>query len=386
MSCTKRPVVCIFLSSFIPGYKYGGPLQTILNLIDRLSCSFEFKVITSDRDLGDKQPYKDVELNVWIEKEKYSVIYLSKNFYCGYKLYSFLKSGDYDLIYFNGFFHPFFTFFPLLLVNFLRLDIPVLIAPRGEFSSAALNIKKVKKNIFLSLFSRLYRDAFVQASSEYEKKDIISSSVFIAKNIYIARNIPKKISTPEFYVNDHLSIVFLSRICEMKNLTFALDVLKEVKVKVSFDIYGPQEDRSYWNKCIEAIENLPNNILVNYCGIVKPTEVVSTLSKYDLLFLPTQGENYGHVIAESLSAGLPVLISDQTPWRNLISQDLGWDFPLDCFASFVKVIEAYSKTSKDHKVLNKKKVFDQAFKLLNNIDVIEDNVSMFNKVIESYRR
>ena len=35
--------------------------------------------------------------------------------------------------------------------------------------------------------------------------------------------------------------------------------------------------------------------------------------EYDLLFLPTKGENFGHVILESMSAGTPVLISDTTP-------------------------------------------------------------------------
>ena len=37
----------------------------------------------------------------------------------------------------------------------------------------------------------------------------------------------------------------------------------------------------------------------------------------DFLILPTKGENFGHVIAESLSASLPVIISQNTPWRNL---------------------------------------------------------------------
>ena len=48
----------------------------------------------------------------------------------------------------------------------------------------------------------------------------------------------------------------------------------------------------------------------------------------DLFFLPTRGENFGHVIAEALSVGTPVLISDQTPWRKLAAVGLGHDLPL----------------------------------------------------------
>ena len=53
-----------------------------------------------------------------------------------------------------------------------------------------------------------------------------------------------------------------------------------------------------------------------------------TLAAYHLFLLPTRGENFGHVILEALSAGCPVLISDQTPWRGLESSGIGWALPL----------------------------------------------------------
>jgi glycosyltransferase involved in cell wall biosynthesis len=53
------------------------------------------------------------------------------------------------------------------------------------------------------------------------------------------------------------------------------------------------------------------------------------MHRYHLFVLPTLGENYGHVIYEALSAGDPVLISDQTPWRNLIEMKAGWDLSLN---------------------------------------------------------
>ena len=53
------------------------------------------------------------------------------------------------------------------------------------------------------------------------------------------------------------------------------------------------------------------------------------MKNYHCLFLPSTGENYGHAIVEAFSAGLPVIISTLTPWKNLESQKVGWDIPLD---------------------------------------------------------
>jgi hypothetical protein len=46
------------------------------------------------------------------------------------------------------------------------------------------------------------------------------------------------------------------------------------------------------------------------------------LAEYDLFLFPTLGENYGHVISEALASGCPVVISDQTPWRNLEAEGI----------------------------------------------------------------
>jgi glycosyltransferase involved in cell wall biosynthesis len=67
---------------------------------------------------------------------------------------------------------------------------------------------------------------------------------------------------------------------------------------------------------------------------------------------PTHGGNYGHVIAELLSVGTPVLLSDQTPWRDLTIDGLGRDLALENMDGFVKVIKLISlkNINKDQKV------------------------------------
>ena len=86
---------------------------------------------------------------------------------------------------------------------------------------------------------------------------------------------------------------------------------------------------------------------VKYHGVIKHEEVARELAGHDLFFLPTWGENFGHVIHEALAAGLPVLISDKTPWRNLEDQGVGWDLPLDAPEKFRRVIEDQSAVDSD---------------------------------------
>jgi glycosyltransferase involved in cell wall biosynthesis len=103
-------------------------------------------------------------------------------------------------------------------------------------------------------------------------------------------------------------------------------------VPVEFDIWGTIEDEEYWRSCQASLERLPAHVRVEYKGPAKHNQIPDVLPSYDLMFLPSLGENYGHVIAESLVAGTPVLISDRTPWRNLAEHGVGWDLPIEAGA------------------------------------------------------
>ncbi len=71
------------------------------------------------------------------------------------------------------------------------------------------------------------------------------------------------------------------------------------------------------------------------------------LEQAHLFFLPTHGENFGHAIAEAFAAGVPVLISDTTPWRDLRSSGVGWDLSLDEPQCFVEAIEMCANMDSD---------------------------------------
>ena len=84
---------------------------------------------------------------------------------------------------------------------------------------------------------------------------------------------------------------------------------------------------------------LPAHLQVHYLGELPHPQVRAKLAEYDFLVLPTQGENFGHAIFECFAAGVPVIISDQTPWEDLQSQELGWSLPLDQAGAFAIAIQ-----------------------------------------------
>jgi len=64
---------------------------------------------------------------------------------------------------------------------------------------------------------------------------------------------------------------------------------------------------------------------VNYHGSCASHEVAHHLASAHALLLPSEGENFGHAIVEAFANGRPVLISKNTPWKNLAAQRAGWD-------------------------------------------------------------
>src|SRR5690625_1057161 len=237
----NSPITILTLTGFyVPGYKGGGPIKTIKNLIDQTSSVFSFKVLTSNHDLGETTPHKGVKSGAWNSVEPAQVFYADKGFKGFRQITSIIVQEQYNIIYLNSFFSFRFSIYPLILAKLLRKKI--VLGPRGEFSAGALAIKSRKKNLFLRIYNslNLQKNIVFQASSQFEAADI-RAALGSKVDVQIAKNI----SSSEFVDNftkkndHHLYIVFLSRISPKKNLHGALKLLTQVDCPVNYDIYGP---------------------------------------------------------------------------------------------------------------------------------------------------
>lgn len=375
--------VLIFSGVFLPGYKGGGPIKTIKNLFDQAGKDISFKLVTSDRDLGDEKPYNSVTIGKWNKVGNATVFYAQpgKQGYC--QIARILKEKKHDVVYLNSFFSPRFSLYPLLLAKAFRQ--PVLLSPRGEFSEGALELKRLKKQLFIAVykFFRLHTGIVFQVSSKFEERDL-RRALGPKVDVRIAENI----GAQEFGDAEHeraldvLRVIFVSRISPIKNLLIALESLRKVRHPITYDIYGPVEDETYWDKCHKVIESLPDHIQVTHKGSLQPSDVVKTMRGYDAFYLPTKGENYGHAIAEAICAGLPILISDTTPWRNLQEQGIGWDLPLNNPNAFTAVLDELAAMPPDQHHQMRQNVLAWAKKKFSQRGAIEANIAIFKYAYE----
>lgn len=328
-----------------PSDEATGPVQSLLELADALSDEFHFRVIARDSKFslhGESRAAPAWERCRSVERYCCSMAWWGARGFA-----RLLRSTPHDILMLNGFFDPEFTI-PALLLRHVGLvpRRPTILAPRGEFSKGALELKSARKQTYLNVVRglRLIDGVWLHATGEQEANEIRAacpwaSRIAVAPNIRLLRPPPARGQLDG--ANVPLRLVFMSRVDRKKNLDYALQVLARIQVPVVLDIYGPISDDAYWAECERMIARLPDRVKARYQGVIPHNAVCATLAGYDLFLLPTRGENFGHAIFDALEAGLPVLISDRTPWHDL--GDAGYALPLVEPAAFQVAIEGYAR-------------------------------------------
>jgi glycosyltransferase involved in cell wall biosynthesis len=322
---------------FLPGSNAGGPIRTLTNLAGQLAREVELSILTRDRDYADRAPYPGVAVDAWTTWGPLPVRYLSPAARGPAGLRRVLRERAHDVVYLNSVFSP-FTRGILALRRLGLIDArPVIVAPRGELSPLPLKMKGKRKAAFLAIAraTGLFRGVTWQATSELERGEILA--VFPDARIEVVPNptaVPEAAAEPPAKAAGSARFVFLSRVSEKKNLLDAVRALAGAAGgEAVLDVYGNLEDAAYWERCQRAAAGLPPQLRVEYRGKLAFQEVDQTLARYHFFVLPTRGENFGHAVVEAMRVGLPVLISDRTPWRGLEAARAGWDVPLDDLAA-----------------------------------------------------
>jgi glycosyltransferase involved in cell wall biosynthesis len=328
-----KPTITVMTPSYPPAFLAGGPARSVHALVEALANEFSFFVVTSATDTSATGPMLSVRPGRWNTFGRALVWYESRHHMSARTVARLLRDSKPRVIYLNSLLDYRFGILPLLVARTLFRGVPVVLAPRGELSPGALALKRQKKQVFITTFRllNLHNAITWHASTDREKADI--ERVFgLSVKVHVAIDLRAGLSGEGFEPNhrqresdDHgASLVFLSRIVRKKNVATLIEAMHFVRGSARLFIAGPIEDPRYWGECQELINGLPDPQTVTYVGPIPADDVVSFLNRFDLFILPTLGENFGHVVLESLAAGTPVIVGDDTPWHQIEPSGAGW--------------------------------------------------------------
>ena len=204
---------------------------------------------------------------------------------------------------------------------------PYVITLRGMLYPQALAHSTLIKKISLALYQRndLQRAACIQATCEeemnyYRELGFTNPMAILPNPIevdgIIERPIPSKTK---------LRIGYLGRVHPRKRierLIYAFDALRDELESAELLIIGAG-DKQYEQFLREEVIrlNLPN---VKFTGFLTGEEKDKAILSLSYLVVPSDFENFGNIVTETLVRGVPVIASKGMPWQELEEYRCGW--------------------------------------------------------------
>lgn len=209
--------------------------------------------------------------------------------------------------------------------------IPYVVSPMGMLSPAALKNSRWKKRLFSLVQDQILRRArCLRVTSRTELMGLAESRA----NSKVAL-IPHPVetdcvsSTPQRHSqnpSERRTILYLGRLSPIKNLEELLRAWALVEKRTDkgqLRIVGPG-DEAYSPKLLELAKDLALQ-RITFEPAVSPAAKLIAIAQADAVALVSSSESFGMSIAEGLTCGRPVIVSEQTPWAELVKNaDCGW--------------------------------------------------------------
>jgi len=206
-----------------------------------------------------------------------------------------------------------------------------VVSPRGTLSEVALNYSPFVKKIFHKFYqaSVLESAAAFHATSEKEYLEIRAAG--FCQPIAV---IPNGIRVPKYtagHVKKFKQVLFIGRIHPIKgidNLLRAWSLVQNTYKDWQLVIVGSDAETPGY---LSELKQLARSLSLERCefaGSVYGKDKANAYSQSDIVVLPSYSENFGMVVAESLAAATPVIVSKGAPWEKIIQEDAGWSIDI----------------------------------------------------------
>ena len=332
--------VFITIPWFLPAFRAGGPIQSVANLVREFHEDVEYFIFCGDIDVNGGA-LENVTTGEWIPFNGNSQVWYANHEKISDSLVKQVEALKPDILYIIGLYSWHFNIVPLIFCKGPKK----ILSARGMLHPGALSQKRWKKMIYMRLFKLMeYQHSISFHATDEEEEKYIVTHFGKVTSVHIAGNFPNNMGAvpiaPKLPAT--LNMVSIALISPMKNILLVLEALENINVSVVYNIYGAIKDINYWEQCREKIKSLPDNIVVKCHNEIEPGQVKEALSQNHIFVLPSKSENFGHAIYEALSAGRPVITSNNTPWNNLEEARAGINISIENTAELVGAIDCFA--------------------------------------------
>ncbi len=207
--------ILILIDWFAPAFKGGGPIQSIMNMVEDAGKGlYEYRIICSNKDMDGSTI--EVVTNKWVDYNRQTKVWYnsSKNVLRIVNRES--VSWGADLLFINGIYSLHYNFFPIVFGKAPRKILSV----RGMLHDGALSQKAVKKKLYLKVWRllNLHNKCEFHASTGQEKEFV--QKVFGKEvKVSIAANFPRifRSSVYPLKQKNSLNLISIALISPMKN-------------------------------------------------------------------------------------------------------------------------------------------------------------------------
>jgi glycosyltransferase involved in cell wall biosynthesis len=312
--------------------KRGGPSTAILSMVRELrSKGIDAAILTTN----DNHIYRDAvsPLGCWFWVEDVPVLMFPTIDHRSKVIREYLISpqlsywlirniNSYDALHIHSVF-SYCSTTSMLIARFTKT--PYIVRTIGQLNKWSLSQSRFRKVLMLSLVEKanLMNAAAIHVTSEYEKEELMhvckSTKVLCLE---LGVEVPKFVQPKAQSTDEVTRFIFLSRIHPKKQLDLLL--------KTFAHLYNSENERS-WKLLIagdgengyisylkELVKNHGISSNIEWLGHLGEEQKFRVLRESDWYVLPSKSENFGLSVVESLSSGLPVIISSEVGISDIV--------------------------------------------------------------------
>ncbi len=256
--------------------------------------------------------------------------------------------------------HGFFLFSTIITCLFSKSQI-IYLMPHGSLEMYGRHKSFFRKAIFKLLlgFSTKLDDIHFIVASQSEADQIaiqFPKNLVSIVGIGINRNF-KAIREPRKEISNTLRLLTISRIHDVKRIDLLIQAVSQIQksgMTVELTIIG-SGNANLLSKLKTLASDLNLENCINFLGFIGNDNKYDFIDEADIFVLASNNENFGISAAESVSRGIPVIISKSVGFASFVAKHgtgivTETNEPAELHNAIFKIVKDYSKFEQNTRV------------------------------------